>query len=410
MSSEPVNSPMPDAVWPAAGLDVGVLRQTGWQPLPFVQFVLKIHSRCNLACDYCYVYEMADQSWLGQPKTMSEAVFAQSCRIIGQHARRFAVPAVNLVFHGGEPLLVGHRTFEHFARHARETLEPITEVRLGVQTNGVLLDEEFLRICHRWRIRVGVSIDGDRRGHDRHRKYRRGTGSYDDVAKGLELLTRGGHRRLYSGLLCTIDVANDPIETYEALIRFEPPDLDFLLPHGNWVTPPPAKATDATATPYADWLIEIFDRWYGAPASETRVRLFDDVIELLLGGHGGSESVGLSPIRLAVIETDGTLEQVDALKSAFAGATQIHAPRGGNPLDHALWDPAVVARQIGIEALGDICRSCPVRNVCGGGHYAHRYRERTGFRNPSVYCADLEKLIRHIESRIRAEITAASGG
>ncbi|WP_067477600.1 hypothetical protein [Nocardia amamiensis] len=221
---------------------------------------------------------------------------------------------------------------------------------------------------------------------------------------------RGGHRHLYSGLLCTIDVANDPIETYEALVGFAPPDIDFLLPHANWATPPPAKTEDTAATPYADWLIAIFDRWYDAPALETRVRLFDDVIELLLGGHGGSESVGLSPIRLAVIETDGTLEQVDALKSAFAGATRIHAAQGGNPLDRALWDPSVVARQIGIEALSDTCRSCPVHKVCGGGHYAHRYREHTGFRNPSVYCADLEKLIRHVESRVRADMTAAAGG
>ncbi|WP_330233497.1 FxsB family radical SAM/SPASM domain protein [Nocardia sp. NBC_00508] len=389
-------------------MDVEGLRGTGWQPLPFAQFIVKIHSRCNLACDYCYVYEMADQSWRGQPKTMSDQVFTEACRIIGEHARRFALPAVSLVFHGGEPLLVGHETLERFARHARQTLEPITEVRLGMQTNGVLLDTEFLRICDRWGIQIGVSLDGDRGANDRHRKYRRGTGSYDDVAKGLELLGRD-HRHLYSGLLCTIDVANDPIETYEALVHFGPLDIDFLLPHGNWTTPPPAKVADIAATPYADWLIAIFDRWYGAPELETRVRLFDEVIELLLGGQGASESVGLAPIQVAVIETDGTLEQVDALKSAFAGAAEIRPADHGNPLDEALWEPAVVARQIGVEALSDTCRACPVHKVCGAGHYAHRYRDGMGFRNPSVYCGDLERLIRHIETRVRADITAATG-
>src|ERR1700683_5624618 len=34
---------------------------------PFRQFVLKICSRCDLACDHCYVYEYADQSWRGRP-------------------------------------------------------------------------------------------------------------------------------------------------------------------------------------------------------------------------------------------------------------------------------------------------------------------------------------------------------
>ncbi|MEU9838708.1 hypothetical protein AB0C69_05725, partial [Actinomadura sp. NPDC048032] len=38
------------------------------EALPFREFILKIHSRCNLACDYCYVYEMGDQSWRDQPR------------------------------------------------------------------------------------------------------------------------------------------------------------------------------------------------------------------------------------------------------------------------------------------------------------------------------------------------------
>jgi uncharacterized protein len=38
---------------------------------------------------------------------------------------------------------------------------------------------------------------------------------------------------------------------------------------------------------------------------------------------------------------------------------------------------------------------------CGGGLYAHRYRSATGFDNPSVYCADLEKIITHIRADLR---------
>ncbi|WP_330252125.1 FxsB family radical SAM/SPASM domain protein [Nocardia sp. NBC_00565] len=372
-----------------------------------MEFVVKIHSRCNLACDYCYIYEMADQSWREQPRTMSRQVFADACRMIGEHARRFALPAVDLVFHGGEPLLAGHRNLEYFARQARELLEPNTEVRLGMQTNGTLLDAEFLRICDESGIQIGVSIDGSEDGHDRHRRDRRGAGSYARVTAGLGQLLAADRRHLFSGLLCTIEVANDPVETYEALAKFRPPAIDFLLPHGNWTTPPPALTVGDPATPYADWLIAVFDRWYHAPTFETHVRLFDDIIDLLLGGQPTSEAVGLAPIRLAVIETDGTLEQVDELKSTFAGATRLLLEGEGNPLDQALREPSMVARQIGVAALSDTCRACPVRAVCGGGHYAHRYRADNGFRNPSVYCSDLQKLIYHIESRIRADVDTA---
>ncbi|WP_280425152.1 FxsB family cyclophane-forming radical SAM/SPASM peptide maturase [Nocardia carnea] len=399
----------PAEEWPAGERHAREIRETRPHSLPFTQFVVKIHSRCNLACDYCYVYEMSDQSWKDQPRTMSDQIFDYACTMIRDHAAHFALPEVSVVFHGGEPLLVGRASLERFARRAREIVEPATRIRLGMQTNGVLLDTEFLDICSRHNVQIGVSLDGDERGHDRHRKYRRGAGSYADVSAGLQLLTQPAYRHLYSGLLCTIDIDNDPLDTYEALLDFGPPALDLLLPHGNWTTPPPGRTTDRTRAPYADWLIAIFDRWYGAPVAETRIRLFDEVIELLFGGTGASESVGLAPVQLAVIETDGSLEQVDALKSAFAGAARIEGGTGGNALDRAIHEPAVIARQIGVEALGAECRACPIHRVCGAGHYAHRYRAGSGFRNPSVYCADLEKLIRHIESRIRADLQAATG-
>jgi uncharacterized protein len=86
-------------------------------------------------------------------------------------------------------------------------------------------------------------------------------------------------------LLCPIDIRNDPLSTYEALTAFEPPRIDFLLPHGAWASPPPGRMPEATETPYADWLITIFDHWYSAP--RTRIRLFDEIMRLILGEKFG---------------------------------------------------------------------------------------------------------------------------
>ncbi|MFB8006002.1 FxsB family cyclophane-forming radical SAM/SPASM peptide maturase [Nocardia sp. NPDC056000] len=392
--------------WRGWGLDFAEVRRGGWRPKAFNEFIVKIHGHCNLACDYCYVYEMADQSWREKPKAMSRSVFRDTCEMIKDHAVGYGLPAVNLVLHGGEPLLVGTNELEYFARTAREVLDPVVRLRLAVQTNGVLIDEDVLRICERWNVRIGVSLDGAEPDHDRHRFDRAGRGSYARVVAGLEQLLAPRHRQLFSGLLCTIDVANDPVRTYESMLLFEPPLVDFLLPHGNWTTPPPERGVDPSRTPYGDWLIAVFDRWYDAPERETGVRLFGDIIDLLLGGRATSEVVGLGPIRLAVVETDGSLEQVDELKSAFAGAPRIPVRGEGNPLDMAMWDPSVMARQIGAAALSPTCLDCPIQKICGGGHYVHRYREADGFRNPSVYCADLKKLITHIEARVRIDLDA----
>ncbi|NUS43479.1 MAG: FxsB family radical SAM/SPASM domain protein [Mycobacteriaceae bacterium] len=399
--------------WPTVGLDVGALRSSGWRPHPFNEFIVKIHSRCNLACDYCYMYESIDQSWRDQPTVMTEQVFAEACDGIADHVARHAIPAVSLVFHGGEPLLAGHSRVEYFARHARQRLGPIAELRLGMQSNGVLIDDEFLDICDRWAVTVGVSLDGGREAHDRHRKWRRGAGSYDDAARGVTRLREHRNPALYGGLLCTVDLANDPLQTYEDLLRFDPPALDFLMPHGNWHTPPPGKEHGNDTAPYAEWLIPIFDRWYDAAALPTHIRMFDDIIHALIGGRPQGELFGLAPIRLAIIETDGTLEQGDALKSAYSGATRIAAIAAadtglGDHLNRALWEPGVIARQIGAAALSDACVSCPLEDICGGGDYVHRYSADTGFRNPSIYCSDLAALIRHIGARLDDDLEKAA--
>ncbi|GAB2559004.1 FxsB family cyclophane-forming radical SAM/SPASM peptide maturase [Nocardia heshunensis] len=396
--------------WSGWRVQYTALRRRGWQPQAFTEYVIKIHGRCNLACDYCYIYEMADQSWRHKPKAMSRDTFTSSCHMIAEHAARHGLTAVDLILHGGEPLLVGATELDFFARTARQTLEPDLDLSLGVQTNGVLIDDEVLRVCERWNIRIGVSLDGDETGHDRHRISPRGIGSHASVLDGLNKLLTDEHRHLFSGLLCTIDVDNDPIRTYEALLTHRPPAVDLLLPHGNWTTPPPHRSTDPATTPYADWLITVFDRWYSAPEQETEIRLFAVIMNRLLGGHRAYEAIGITPIRLAVIETDGSLEQVDELKSAFDGATRIQAIDRDNPLDAAMWDPSIIARQIGIQALHPTCRACPIHTVCGGGHYVHRYRQGSGFRNPSVYCPDLTKLIHHIDARVSIDLSAAIRG
>ncbi len=118
--------------WPRAGLDVGALVATGWRPVPFQEFILKVHSRCNLACDYCYVYEAADQSWRSRPAAMSvETVRAMAARVAG-HAERHSLQKVEIVLHGGEPLLAGTDLIDFTAREIRAAVPAGCHVaRLG---------------------------------------------------------------------------------------------------------------------------------------------------------------------------------------------------------------------------------------------------------------------------------------
>jgi uncharacterized protein len=393
--------------WPQ-NLDVTALLEEGWRPTPLREFVLKVHSRCNLACTYCYMYEMADQGWRRQPRRMSTATIDTVARRIAEHAHAHGLGQVGLVMHGGEPLLAGPDSLRHAVTAVRAAVGPEIQVNAGIQTNGVLLDATFLELFDELDIHVSVSLDGGKEDNDRHRRGADGRGSHERVSAGLERLTQPRFRHLFNGLLATIDLRNDPVATYESLLEFDPPTIDFLLPHGTWDTPPPGRSTSLDPTlddsPYGDWLVDLFDRWYRAPVRETRVRLFNEIIRMVLGRPSRIEAIGLSAVALAVVETDGSIELVDSLKAAYEGAsrTSLHVSR--DTFDSALQLPSFAARQIGAQALSTRCRSCEVRQICGGGLYPHRYRSGSGFLNPSVYCRDLFRLISHVDRAVSKDL------
>jgi uncharacterized protein len=354
------------APWPVLELDVANARETGYAPVPFQQFILKIHSRCNLSCSYCYVYEMADQAWRELPRLMSPAVTEMVAKRIDEHVRSHRLPSVDIILHGGEPLLAGPQRLTELTGLLRAQIS--AQVNFTVQTNGTLLRRPMLETLRRARIRVGVSLDGDAEATGRYRLYPNGRNSYDDAADGLHLLGSPEFRGIYGGILCVVDVRNNPIATYESLLEFSPPMLDLLLPHANWSAPPPGSG-------YADWLIEVFERWYSAPAQETQVRLFTELIQLILGGPAAVESLGLRPATLIVVDADGTIKQLDSLSSAYPGAADTGLHVLTSSFDDALEHPTTVARQIGTDGLSAECRACPVMEICGGGLYPHRYRQ-----------------------------------
>ncbi|MEU4242921.1 FxsB family cyclophane-forming radical SAM/SPASM peptide maturase [Actinoplanes sp. NPDC026619] len=370
---------------------------------PFSEVVVKVHGRCNLACDYCYVYQHQDQSWRRKPAAMTRPTLDVLARRLGEHARAHDLQDLRVVLHGGEPLLAGLDFLTYAVHTIRAAVPPGTTARFIIQTNGVLLDEKTLRTLADEDVRVGVSLDGSRATNDRHRRFAGGRSSHPAVAKALDLLRGDRFRHLYAGILCTIDVHSDPIETYEHLISYEPPALDLLLPHGNRVSPPPSRPVDERGSAYGSWLTAVFDRWYGAPKLETRIRLFESLLDLLLGGHSGTEALGLDPIDIVTVETDGSIEQSDILKTAAEGAAATGLHLFSASFDQAAAHPGIRARRAGLAGLGPECRACPVVRICGGGLYAHRF-DGAGFGSRSVYCPDLYGLIAHAHERLTADL------
>jgi uncharacterized protein len=98
---------------------------------------------CNIACQYCYQNKHRDAGHAGSSYDLN--------------LMKAAIEEIGDGFHlfGGEPLLMPKEDLESLWRWGFERYQSN-----GLQTNGVLLDDDHIRMIRDYAVRVGVSIDG----------------------------------------------------------------------------------------------------------------------------------------------------------------------------------------------------------------------------------------------------------
>lgn len=359
--------------------------------------LLKVASRCNLDCSYCYVYHMGDESWRALPKRMSDHTQAAVASRLGE-LRSEQGRAFSIVLHGGEPLLLGLAGLGGLLRRLRTAVG--YDCSISIQTNGVLLRPDVLDLCANESVSLSVSLDGPAEVHDRFRVDRAGRASHARVLEGIYALK--AHRAsesLFSGVLAVVDPATCPDAVYDWFAALGVPSVDFLYRDGNHATLPHGKAS-AASTEYGRWITGILDRYVADPAP-FRIRMIDDMIKLALGGVGVKEGVGLTDYGILIVDTDGAVKKNDTLKSSppgdgFSADWSVHR--------HSLAD---IAQSNEFQAYhraqrpsSSICGRCPHLRICGGGMVTHRYSETSGYDNPTVFCADQTMLIERVHEHV----------
>lgn len=358
--------------------------------------VLKVASRCNLACTYCYVYESGDDSWRGRPVVMADATFTETLGWIRRQVVASGRRSVLLLFHGGEPMLVGPERFDAWCREATAALGGEVAVGFSVQTNGVLVDERWVEVFHRHRVTVGVSLDGPPAAHDRHRVDHRGRGSYDRVRAGIERLRAGG---VTLGLLSVIDFEQDPLEVHRHMLDLGVTDLGYLFPDHTHETVGRVRARYGP-TPVADWLIPVFDEWWSRDSVRVRVRELDGIVAAVLRRRAWTTFYGNPPLGYLWVEADGAIEGLDVLRICEPGLAGTGLTvRSTEPLAEALPE---FHRRVTLDGvpLPAGCGGCPEATTCGGGFLPHRFSRARRFDNPSAWCADLFRLFGHVRERL----------
>jgi len=364
--------------------------------------LVKLASRCNLNCDYCYVYHMGDEAWRRQPKLMSEETVEAMALSLSSLVESQGRP-LSVVFHGGEPLMVGAARFEKICAAMRARLP--APVGLHVQTNGLLLTDAVIDVCARHDVGISISIDGPSVIHDRHRPDRRGRKSHAAVMAAIDrVLAHPQGGALLSGLLSVIDLESDPNEVYAFFKTTGTPSVDFLYRDGNHDSLPVGKAS-LLSTEYGDWMVRLLDLYLADPYP-IRIRVLDDMMRLILGGRSVKEGVGQDDYGILVVETDGTITKNDTLKSADGHDKFAHAWTVHDDLSVLVSSAPFLDYHRSQRPTAAACLLCPDLRICGGGMPTHRWSAARGLDNPTVFCADQKRLIEHIREQIALRTAA----
>jgi uncharacterized protein len=372
--------------------------------------IIKVASRCNYNCKYCYMYNLGDNTYKNQPKVMPDDVMLALHEKVRNHCLTHGLTNFSYVLHGGEPLLAGEAFFRKFVQTGRDILGAANiESMFLMQTNGSLVTEEACKWLDELGIMFSISIDGTKAVNDSNRIDHAGRGTYDATIAGLKTAQRYGFKKFSPGILTVINVFADPVEQYEHYKSLGVLGMDMLLPITNWDSLPPGydSLEDLnTKTLYGDWLVKVFDRWLEDTKPRMSIRMFELAMATIIGNDVMFEYFGTQKNEYLVVETDGSMEAVDGLKSCGDGFTKAGVNVLTHEIDDALATDLALLYHLSHQRLCAKCNNCPIHEVCGAGYTPHRYSKKNGFNNPSVYCHDLVRLLTHIQKRVLEDLPA----
>ena len=364
---------------------------------------------CNLACAYCY--------YLSKEALYPHSQFCMTDNLLERFTRQYInaqrVPEVTFGWQGGEPLLMGIDFFQRAVELQQNYCRPGMQIHNAIQTNGLLVNDEWANFFRKHHFLVGVSLDGPQSLHDAYRVDKTGHPSFKRVMSGLSFLKK--HHVEWNILAC-VHAANAeyPLQVYnflrdEAGAQF----IQFIPIVEQHATNERQKRhtiseRSVTGKQYGDFLINIFDEWIRQNVGQIFVQIFDVALGIWMG----------QPSSLCISgETCGTAMAMEHNGDVFA-CDHFVDPRYklGNirttSLNTLAGSPQ--QRQFGTakrDMLPDECLACDVRFACHGGCPKNRILTTPdGQAGLNYLCEGYKAFFRHINRPMQVMASTVRAG
>lgn len=365
--------------------------------------IVKPTNECNLSCKYCYV----DKKTKGEemdPRTMALTLEAS--------AKSSPDRRVHFIWHGGEPLLMGLDFYREVANVSGNLRSQGYLVQNSIQTNATLITENLLDFIQQQRdFQLGMSLDGPREINNRTRVYSDGSGTFDDIFRGVRMVNdrnlgrKPGEFYVGGGVIVVLNKQNiNDLETVYEFFKGERINIKInpLMCCGNALKDP--DALRITPQEYARAMNKLFDRWV------TETPTIDiDPFSLVMGNLLTDRPIGCNYSqscrkKFVSISPQGDVYpcgRFDGDKAFWMG--NILDDKG---LEKALQSPVQEKLSKRNSETVPGCNQCKYGKVCNAG-CMHNALLGGDVMGKDIYCAGYKLMFPHVEKFIKRELTKA---
>lgn len=329
-----------------------------WQLTPIIKVA---GNYCNNQCSYCFYRNLNQTSRKRMSFELLESFIRQHTELVFGN--------LLFIWHGGEPLLAGLDFFHEIIRLQKLLIPEDRKVRNSIQTNGTLVTEEWAAFFRENDFKVGVSLDGDEKSHNRFRITHAGHGTFDKTLRGINILRKHDIR---VSVIQTVTEANAcrAEENFEFFIKNAGLTSFSVNPFfdssdSNQYMVGQSLSNDRLTQVMKKYI----DLWIKRNDSALRIREVDNYLAGLHNKRAGTCSFSGACHMFYTVDYDGSVYPCDRLSgdSRFCFGTLANQTLQEMLHEKKWQDFRRETRELPVG-----CISCQWKNSCNNGCTAHR--------------------------------------
>lgn len=344
--------------------------------MPAITVMIKpASSECNMNCSYCFYKEEANSRKKYSFGKMSDETLEK----IIFSALNYAENSCSFLFQGGEPTLAGIDFYKKVMEYQKKYQKKGVSIHNSIQTNGILLNDEWCEFFHLNKFLVGLSLDGTERTHGKYRKDNAEGNTYQKVLNAAYLLKK--HKVEVNILtVVTDDIVNNTGKIYRFFKQNGFLQLQFIPCIESCNT---EKRTFLSVEKFGKFLVDIFDLWYKdfLRGEYISIRHIENYIQMIIGkcpGECGKN--GICNINI-VTEADGSVYPCDF----YAVDKWLLGNINKNSFSEIMKEKKIKEFIDRSKDIPEECFSCEIYCLCKNGCFRERVNSKNIFCNAYKY-------------------------